>query len=102
MALIGEQLEFGSPGALSFLPPDPSNLLFFSGSRSLDLRLDLIKQDATGKKSIKRLRTLLLALDPNTGGPVMKNDARGYLVDILAARSRRANKLLFQVLLADA
>ena len=101
MALIRKQLELGAPGALSFLPPDPGNLLLFGGLGSLELGFDFVEQDATGKKSIKRLRSLLLALDPNTGGPVMENNARRYLVNILAARSRRANKLLFQVLLSD-
>ncbi len=101
VALIGKQLELGAPGALFFLPPDPGNLLLLGSLPSLDLRLDFIEQDAAGKKSIERLRALLLALDANTGGPVMQNDARRYLVNILAAGTRRANKLLIQILLSD-
>ena len=101
MALIRKQLELGAPGALSFLPPDLGDLLLFGSLGALELGFDFIEQHATGKKSIKRLRALLLALDPNTGGPVMENDARRYLVDILAARSRRANKLFLQVLLSN-
>lgn len=102
VALIRDKLELGAPGALSFLPPDPGDLLLFGGLNSFELCLDFIEQDTTGEKTIERLRALLLALDPDTARPVMENDARGYFINILAARSGRANKLLFQVLLSDA
>lgn len=88
MALIRDQLELGAPGALSFLPPNPGDLLRFGGLGSFELCLNLIKQDATSEKTIKRLRAFLLAFHANTARSVMENNAGGYFINILAARSR--------------
>ena len=87
VALIRDKLELGAPGALSFLPSNSGDLLLFGGLGSFELCLDFVEQDTTGEKTIERLRALLLALDPDTARPVMENDARGYFINILPARS---------------
>jgi MFS family permease len=101
MALIGEQLQLGAPGALSFLAANPGDLLLLGGLSSSELGFELVKQDSPGEKTIKRLRALLLALHANTGRPVIENNTARYLINILAAGSRRSNESFFQVLLSN-
>ena len=87
MALIGKQLELGAPGALSFLPTNFGDLLLFGLFSSSKLGLELVEQNSPGEKTIKCLRTLLLALHANTGGPVMKNNTARNFIDFLATGS---------------
>ena len=101
MALIGEQLELGAPGALSSLAANPGDLLLLGGLSSSELGFELVKQDSPGEKTIKRLRALLLALHANTGRPVIENNTARYFINILAAGSGRSNESFFQVLLSN-
>ena len=101
MAFIGEQLELGAPGAPSFLPPNPGDLLLVGGFSAFELGLELVEQNSPGEKTIKRLRALLLALHANTGRSVIENNATRYFINILAAGSGGPNELFFQVLLSN-
>lgn len=101
-AFFGEHPLLGAARAPSLLTPDLGGLLLFRRLGSFKLSLDLIQQDSSSQEAIERLRALLLAPDPDTGRPMVEQDASRGFIDLLPARARRADKLLINILLPNA
>lgn len=83
------------------MPTDPFDPLFFGGPRSRQLRLDFIQKDSSREKTVEGLGALLLTLNPNARGPMVKHHTGGRLVDLLATCAGGPDKLLLQVSLPD-
>ena len=94
--------RLGAPGTLSLLAPNLGGPLFFRRLDTSKLGLDLIEQDSARQVTIERLRALLLALDPDSGWPMIEYDTGLDFIDVLAARARRPHESLFEILLPNA
>jgi hypothetical protein len=89
---VGQHSFLGTFGAFQFLSAnffDPGALhnqrIFLPG-------FNLVEEQGAGAPAILSLLPGFLALDLNPTGPMQQHDARGSLVDVLAAMSTGADK----------
>ena len=99
--LFIEHPRLGAPGTLSLLAPNLGGPLFLRRLGVSNLGLDFIQQNSSGQETIELLGALLLALDPDTRRPVIEQHTGRDFIDVLAAGARRADKLLFYILLSN-
>ena len=63
---------------------------------------NFVDQESAGNEPVEALLACGLALDLKPSGFMQQHDARGGLVDVLAAMSARTDESLFDVRIADA
>jgi len=97
MGFVSEHPFLGAAAFLALLTADFFDAGYFRRHPAGLQLFNFIEQQPPGKESIESLLTRCLALDLETSWPVEQHDARGRLVDILAAMSPGPHKSLFYV-----
>lgn len=97
-----EDLLLRPPGAAPLLAPQLGYALRCGALRAEHGTLDFVGQKLSGAKAVERLRAFPLAFDHRACGSMQQDNTGGNLVDVLPAVSARTDKLLVEILLADA
>ncbi len=101
MRLVGEHPVASAPAALAFLPPDLLDPRAFLHKESFLPDFNFVQQKTPSQETIQPLLTSRLAFDLKPGWTMKEHDARGCLVDVLAAMTSGTNEGLFDIRIPD-
>jgi len=102
MVFIRKHLFLGPLRSLPLLAADLGDPLLRFALLPQDDPFDFVGEGPPGDEAVERLVALLLTFHLDPGGDVLEPDARGNLVDVLAAVAAGANERFFDVLFKDA
>src|SRR5436190_4038196 len=99
---VHEHAFFGALTAATFLSTDLFNAGAFGGEALLSHRLDLVEEEFASEETVETLLAGVLAFNLDAGWAMEKHDARGHLVDVLAAMTSGADEGFLDIRVAHA
>jgi hypothetical protein len=97
VGFIGQDAFFGLAAPFSFLTADLFEACALGGRLARLQLFNLVQQETTGNEPIKSLLARGLALHLQLGWAMQEHDARGRLIDVLAAVPSGPHKRFFEI-----